>query len=108
MSDFAIGQHGVWFAVCADGKRRPVCHFRKVVGKSYIDKTEEIPPGQRWHDFFEEVKQIGEVIFQLTDDPKTNRRKGYVELVFDAYDVKYDSVLMTWTFKLRNPRQLES
>jgi hypothetical protein len=108
MSGFATGHHGVWFVDCVDGKRRPCCHFSKIVGTAYIDKTEEIPPGQRWHDFFEEVKQIGEVVFQLSDNPITKRRTGYVELVFDAYDINYDAVLMTWSFKFKNPRKLKA
>jgi hypothetical protein len=103
---FATGKHGDWYADCRDGKRRAVCHFRKVIGTSYIDKSERIPPSQEWFEFFEYIKQTKEVIFQITDDPTTDRRLGYIEYVFEAYDVKYDEALMTHSFKFHKPRKI--
>jgi hypothetical protein len=106
MTRFATGKQGDWYTDCRDGKRRAVCHFRKLLGKNYIDKSEKIPPSQRWFEFFEYIRQTKEVVFQVTKDPTTDRRSDYIEIVFEAYDVKYDEVLITHSLKVRNPRYI--
>ena len=102
MKRFATGKHGDWYADCRDGKRRAVCHFRKIVANAYIDKAESLPPSQEWFDFFEYVKQTGEVIFQLTDDPMSDRRTGYIEKVFKVDGIKYEEALTTHSFQIRS------
>jgi hypothetical protein len=103
---FATGWHGGWYADCRDGKRRAVCHERKLTGNVYADKSEVIPPGQEWHDFFDYIKKTGEVIFQITDrisGPGKDRRTGYHDgkvYVVDVNSIYYDERTMTYSFRI--------
>ena len=102
-SKIAVGWHGGWYADCRDGKRRAVCHGRKLLGKNYIDKAERLPPRREWHDFFAYIDETREVLFQTTDrpyGPEKDRRLDYWKKVYRTSKPKYDDVTKTWSFKV--------